>query len=345
MDTKSCVVVACLLAGLCSAAVSGEGAAKAERAARPKPAELIGVRKIWDAGGHNAFTDLIRYRDRWWCCFRESDAHVGKDGKLRVITSPDGERWESAALIAEPGIDLRDPKLSLMPDGRLMMAAGGSVYEGTKQLKSRQPRVLFSSDGRQWTAPQRVLAEGDWLWRVTWYEGKAYGTSYSLPADEKGEWALKLYRSNDGLKWDLVGPMEVSGRPNETTLRFLPGGEMMALVRREAGSGVGWLGTCPPPYRRWRWQELDHRLGGPNFLQLPDGSLWAGSREYGKTPSMVIARMDREHYEPVLTLPSGGDCSYPGMAWHDGRLWVSYYSSHEGKTSIYLAQVRLPGHS
>ena len=43
-----------------------------------------------------------------------------------------------------------------------------------------------------------------------------------------------------------------------------------------------------------------------------------------------------------LKLPSGGDTSYAGLVWHDGLLWVSYYSSHEGKTSIYLAKVRLP---
>ena len=27
--------------------------------------------------------------------------------------------------------------------------------------------------------------------------------------------------------------------------------------------------------------------------------------------------------------------------WHEELLWVSYYSSHEGKTSVYLAKVRL----
>jgi len=43
-----------------------------------------------------------------------------------------------------------------------------------------------------------------------------------------------------------------------------------------------------------------------------------------------------------LKLPSGGDCSYPGLAWQAGLLRVSYYSSHEGKTSIYLATVALP---
>jgi len=31
------------------------------------------------------------------------------------------------------------------------------------------------------------------------------------------------------------------------------------------------------------------------------------------------------------------------MVWHDGLLWVSYYSTHEGKTSIYLARIRIPG--
>jgi hypothetical protein len=47
---------------------------------------------------------------------------------------------------------------------------------------------------------------------------------------------------------------------------------------------------------------------------------------------------------PLLELPSAGsDCGYPGLLWHDGRLWVSYHSSHEAKANIYLAQVRLAG--
>ena len=45
--------------------------------------------------------------------------------------------------------------------------------------------------------------------------------------------------------------------------------------------------------------------------------------------------------QSLLQLPSGGDCSYPGMVWHDGLLWLSYYSSHEGRTGVYLAKVRL----
>ena len=43
-----------------------------------------------------------------------------------------------------------------------------------------------------------------------------------------------------------------------------------------------------------------------------------------------------------LTLPSAGESGYPGMVWHANELWISYHSSHEGKTAVYLATVRVP---
>jgi hypothetical protein len=320
--------------------------------------EMVSVTKIWDQGKHNAFTDLIRWHDKWYCTFREADAHVGGDGRLRVLESADGEKWQSAALLSEAGIDLRDPKLSITPDNRLMIVAGGSVYEGTT-LKGRQPRVTFSKDAREWTPPQRVLSEGEWLWRVTWHGGKAYGVSYNAAertsaaaqsAAKSGkvesgpaDWKLKLVASSDGVKYDVVTHLDVPGHPNETTLRFLPGGEMVALVRREGGNTFGWIGRSQLPYKEWTWKETKHRLGGPNFIRLPDGTLWASSRSYPGGAKTVLARMSAEgDYEPQLTFPSSGDTSYAGLVWHDGLLWMSYYSSHEGKTSIYLAKIRVP---
>jgi hypothetical protein len=150
------------------------------------PPTVVSVARIWDGGAHNAFTDLIRWRDRWYCTFREGDGHVGGDGRIRVLVSTDGEAWTAAALIGEAGIDLRDPKLSITPDDRLMIVAGGSVYEGTRNL-GRQPRVMFSSDGTTWGPPQRVLEEGDWLWRLTWHDGRAY-------ASHEGKTAIYLAR-------------------------------------------------------------------------------------------------------------------------------------------------------
>jgi endonuclease/exonuclease/phosphatase family metal-dependent hydrolase len=311
--------------------------------AQPKPAPtLISATKIWDTGAHNAFTDLIRWRNRWFCTFREADAHVGGDGRIRVLTSADGQTWTSAALVAEPGIDLRDPKMSITPDDRLMIVAGGSIYEGTT-YKGRQPRVLFSTDGTTWSAPERILAEGDWLWRVTWHDGTAYGVTYRPKATGPAESSIVLVSSPGGRTFHDVAVLDVDGRPNETTLRFMPDGEMIALVRREASSRLAWIGRSRRPYTSWTWRETPHFVGGPNFIRLSNGELWASGRSIAGKPTTVIARMTPDGgYEPALTLPSGGDTSYAGMVWHDGLLWVSYYASHEGRTAIYLAKVKLP---
>jgi hypothetical protein len=111
--------------------------------------EVVSLVKIWDAGKHNAFTDLIRWRDTWYCTFREAEGHVGGDGKLRVLASDDGQKWESVALIGETGIDLRDPKLSITPDGRLMIVAGG---------RSTKARRCWGGS-REWPFP-RMPASG-----------------------------------------------------------------------------------------------------------------------------------------------------------------------------------------
>jgi len=317
----------------------------------PSEPKLVSVKKIWNAGQHNAFTDLIRFNDKWWCTFRESRAHVGGNGKIRLLVSGDGEAWQSAALLSEDGVDLRDPKFSITPDHLLMLNLGGSVYEG-QVLKERQSRVAFSKDGTNWSAPQRVLNKGDWLWRVTWNKGISYGIVYSDAKGEPGKTAdrhagmtARLVSSRDGIGYDTIVPLDVTGSPNESTLRFLQNGDCVALVRRELDDKEAWIGTSHSPYTKWDWHSAGLRIGGPNFIVLNDGSMLAAGRRTGSAPAenkTFVGRMTLQAVQPDLILPSGGDCSYPGMVWHEGLLWLSYYSSHEGKTDIYLAKVSVP---
>ena len=142
--------------------------------AAPPRAELVSVQKIWDRAPHNGFTDLIRFRGQFFCCFREGLDHVGGDGVIRILASADGEHWADQAGVSEEGVDLRESKLA---------AAETHV---------------------------------------------------------------------------------------------------------------------------------------------------------------VLLRMTATSLDPILKLPSGGsDCGYTGLLWHHGLLWVTYNSSHEGKTNIYLAKVRI----
>lgn len=343
----SAVTIACLL--VASSSAHGEPSAGLER---------VSVKLIWNEAHYNAFVDLIRFHDKWFCSFREGKFHVAKpgkedDGKIRVISSSDGEAWTSAALLDEPGVDLRDPKLSITPDGRLMIVAGGSQYPGGI-FKGRQSRVMFSADGSHWTKPQPVVKEGQWLWRVTWQKGKAYGIAYY---GSPGPYRQDLVESDDGIHWNVVTELKVPGG-GEATVRFPDDDRMMILMRRVPAladrklsvpppdtRSHAWIGISEPPYHDFQWRTTGHMVGGPNFIVLPSGKMVGGGRSLQnndpKMPRTGLGFLTPTSLEPELWLPSGGDNSYPGLVYHDNLLWVAYYSSHGGNPAIYLAKIRV----
>lgn len=309
--------------------------------------------KIWDRAKHNSTPDLIRYENLFYCCLREADGNASGagDGKVRVLASYDSKTWSPVALVEEAGTDLREPHFCPTKENRLFMTMGGNVYQGTT-FTGRRSRVTTSTDAKHWSPVEKSLGEGDWLWRAipSPSERRYFGVAYNQYPTTGGpkleaEWTAKLYTSVDQKAWSLTSQFDVKGAPNECTVRILKDGSMMALLKRDnpAVGRKGMIGMAPAPYSSWTWKELNVPLGGPNFIELPDGRLIAGSRGFGKTPGahMVLFEMKPDGLTPLLELPSGGDCAYPGMVFHEGVLYVAYHSSHEGKTCIYMARVKV----
>ncbi|MEX2286922.1 MAG: exo-alpha-sialidase [Planctomycetaceae bacterium] len=315
----------------------------AGRVAQAADAELVDARKIWDKAPHNAFTDLIRFKDRWYCVFREGTAHVSPDGALRVITSADGDAWESAALITSPDSDLRDAKITITPTGQLMLSGAGALHD--QSTHHHQSLVWFSDNGRDWGTPHKIGDPDFWLWRTTWHKDVAYSIGYGTRDTNT---FVRLYKSADGKKFEtLVENLMDEGYPNESSMVFLDNDNCYCLLRRDDLPGSGLLGTSQPPYKNWEWRDLRVRIGGPHMIRLPDGRFVAAVRLYDNKARTSLCWLDPKAgagtLKEFLPLPSGGDTSYAGLVWHDNLLWVSYYSSHEEKTSIYLARVRIHG--
>ena len=313
--------------------------------------QLLSVQKIWDAAPHNAFTDLIRYQDQWLCAFREGKGHVSDDGAIRILGSRDTTNWQSWAHITIPKVDLRDPKLSITPSGELMLTTAG-VRRDQKPLTHLSYSWLHSyttSDSganNPWSGPHQIGDTNMWLWRVTWHKGVAYSIGY----DTAGEKFIRLYHATNPRKFDaLVPTLFTEGYPNETGLIFLEDDTALCLLRRDGPSqstppqSTALLGRSKPPYTQWTWRDLAVKIGGPQLIPLPDKRLIAGVRLYDGKVRTSIVQLDPD--KPALTeliaFPSAGDSSYPGLVSHQGTLLVSYYSSHEPKTSIYLARLRL----
>ena len=95
------------------------------------PEDSVRVERIWDRG-YSAFPSIVRYKGAMYVSFREGVSHIFDEngiaaGRTRILRSRNGRRWKSVALLSKEGYDLRDPKLSVTPDGRLMVIQGGSV--------------------------------------------------------------------------------------------------------------------------------------------------------------------------------------------------------------------------
>ena len=315
--------------------------------AAPVKLELVEVSKIWDQAPHNAFTDLTRWKDQFYCAFREGRGHVSVDGRIRILRSVDAKTWDSAALVSFQGYDFRDAHLSVTPDDRLMLIGGAAPRKKDNESAPTGSFVAFSEDGATWTEPKIVVEPGRWLWQVTWHEGKAYGVSYTAGP---GERHLSLLTSTDGLTYrPLVERLFDEGYPNETTLRFTADGTCYALVRRDRNGDAPMtplLGMSQADYTKWQWHSLGSEFngfGGPNLIQLSSGCWIAAGRMHqgGAHTALTYLDVQNKTMTHLLDLPSGGDTSYCGLTEHEGLLYVSYYSSHEGKTSIYVAPVKV----
>lgn len=308
--------------------------------------------KIWDNGMHNAFTSIEKFKGEYYITFREGETHIfdskgNAEGKIRILHSKDGQKWEALPAIGKEGYDLRDPKFSITPDGRLMVIIGGSIYRN-KELVGSQPHVMFSSDGRTFTEPQPVnvdpnyRTERDWLWRVTWHGGVGYSVSYGR--NEQGQTPLYLYSTTDGINYKHITSFNIDNFPNEATIRFLNDGRMAIMVRREQGDRECMWGVSAAPYTEWERKKMGTFLGGPDFIVLDDEHIVAGGRTllgYDAKTSLFVGTKDGK-FEQTVILPSGGDTSYPGFVVVGDELWVSYYSMHDSKNaSIHLAKIPL----
>ncbi len=306
----------------------------------------ITVNRIWSNDNYCSFTSLVKFQDRYFCTFREAVAHHYKGdattaGKVRIIVSDDGEDWQPLALFAIEGMDLRDPKLSITPDGRLMLLLGGVLYDGAEYMGSFT-KAAFSEDGKVFTELQDCVVDPaicqnrEWLWRLTWFDNTGYVVSYGP--------TFNLLQTTDGIHYDLVSPLAVTGRPNETTVRLTSDSTMYLMIRREEGDHRGMWGMARPPYNDWQWTEMDIPLGGPEFFILGDTATIVATRSlYSSEKTMLFKGGLNGHFEEVCLLPSGGDDnSYAGMLIEGDELWVSYYSRHEQPMSeIFLARVPL----
>lgn len=374
---------------------------------------------IWDNAritdrpdGRFEFPDLIRFKDHWYCAFREAVIHNNHpSGRGRIIRSSDGKNWDTVTVLDWDCGDVREPKFSITAEGCLMVST--SVYFVSREPRStaltspaqdrtsytppearqasddhpdryyqldwlgttlnladhdgepmvaQQSVTWLSRDGLNWssayTCPTGV---NSWRWGVKWHDGMGYSVA-QWGKDTQGT----LYRTRDAKNWRVltenIFPQEHGG---ETALAFNDHGAV-ALLRGNNRSKV-FLGTAAgPSFQNWSWREpmidwegdgnlkpasqiLGVGVGGPTLLRLRDGRFIGAGRVLGpgsEDGRVTLFLVDAEK-NVMKRFATCDGTSYPGLAEHDGEIWVTYIGSlcHQNEWEVRLAKLPLPDFS
>jgi hypothetical protein len=292
--------------------------------AAPAPTVRIeNVRRVFDNGEHNAFTDMVRWRGKFWLTFRSCpDGHmVFPTSSVIVLSSEDAKDWTEVHRFSVPQRDVRDPHFLIFKD-RLFLYTGtwwsgdGELPRAEYDLNRHLGYGIHSGDGKTWSDPTPLEGTyGHYIWRAAAHDGKAYLC---------GRRKKNYHEEADG---DSV-----------------PRGVESAVSR--SGSQPAELVRATPPWKEKSRLDLPGYIGGPLLAKWGEDYLVGGRQNTPEGPVTTLYWLTGDTLTEFARLPSGGDNSYPGFVELDkGHGLISWYSSHErdseGKTitAIYLADL------
>jgi len=204
---------------------------------------------------------------------------------------------------------------------------------------------MHTEDGERWSEPKAVYDPAFVVWKPVLHNGRVYSAAYTKgdPASGRGREA-RLIMSEDGLAWKTVSTISTGGSESESTLHFGPGGRATVFLRQKRGSPQAQIFEAAPPYTEWKSRTASiSQFAGHSVHTFRDVTYFftrtmdADTRKAG---TMIYIYAEGK-MEPYCRLPAGGDCAYAEAVEVGDHMLVSYYSSHEGATNVYLAEVPL----
>lgn len=321
------------------------------------PVEVKNVRRVFHNGEHNAFTDLVKFKDRYYLTFRSCpDGHmVHPTASIIVLASDDLESWSQVHRFRVSKRDTRDPHFLVFKEKLFIYT--GTWYSGEKTIPPAEYDMnlhlgyaVHSQDGSSWTDPIQLEGTfGHYIWRAATDGEQAYlcgrrKNGFDVaPRGEGPAVESAMLESDDGLIWRHRTLFQTV-KGDETAFKFLPDQSILAIARR--GSGQAQILRSKSPYTDWDRQDLDRYIGGPLLTKW--GSRWVvgGRRNTNAGPKTSMCWLVENQLHEFASLPSGGDNSYPGFIELSPKHAVmSWYSSHEKNeqgqaiTAIYMADL------
>jgi hypothetical protein len=321
--------------------------------------EVTNIRRVFHNGEHNAFTDMVRFRDRYYLTFRSCpDGHmVHPTASVIVLASDDLKSWEVVHRFSVRHRDTRDPHFLIFKEKLFIYT--GTWYSGATTLDRADYDVnlhlgyaVWTDDGASWSQP--ILLDGTfghYIWRAAAWNDKAYlcgRRKIDFEVLDKGEGrkiTSLMLESDDGLIWRKKAVFQpIEG--DETAFQFDEDGSVTAIARAFRNAPAQVL-RSHYPWTDWERVKLDRYIGGPLLVRW--GDRWVvGGRKMIDGAKTSMYWLNDSTLSEFAELRSGGDTSYPGFSeLSPTHAVMSWYSSHEKDeqgqtiTAIYLADLRI----
>jgi hypothetical protein len=305
--------------------------------------EGLGI-EVWPAvadGKHNSNTDLVFFKDAFWLIHASAPWHFASETTRLVLhKSMDARTWEKVAEFANPGEDIRDPKLAVIGGRLILYALKNTSFEAEPYLTA----AATSDDGIIWTEFVDMKPDGWLFWRPETADG---GKTWYVPAYWHEHGKSALLTSTDGIGWQVSAIIYSGDVNDETAIVFLPDGRMLATGRLEVSGyyfgdnrGNTLIATAEPPFMTWSYNHSTvTRLDGPALFAY-NGRVYAvGRYQPGNKPVLfetgsILAKkrtslflVEQNRLVWLSDLPSAGDTSYAGVVVRGDEAYVSYYTS------------------
>ena len=323
--------------------------------------EVENVRRVFHNGEHNAFTDLIRWKGKFWLTFRSCpDGHnVFSTSRIIVLKSDNARSWQTVHTFSVPLRDTRDPHF--LAFNEQLFVYTGTWYSGEGKLPRDKYDInkhlgygVKTAVGTSWSKPFQLEGTyGHYIWRAATHDDKAYlcarrkrgYTESQLGAGATPIMESAMLESDDGINWRFHSLFQTT-KGNETAFLFRKNHDLLAISRRQ-GREPALLIQSSSPYQKMERKDLTEYIGGPLLARWGNEFIVGGRRFTEAGPRTILYWLHDGVLHEAAALPSGGDNSYPGFVeLDDGTGLVSWYSSHEkdasGKTiaAIYLANLK-----
>ena len=329
-------------------------------AADEPAAKLDWMQKAHGDGRHNSFTDLIRWQGHYYLCFRHGASHGSMDGEIRILRSVDMKDWQPCATLRTLGDD-RDPHFVSTEDTLLVYFGVWSLVHpeghGTPTRGSVRSHFASTQDGQTWSEVRGVYEPGWWLWRVVRHEGLFYSVGYTAIRPTPSQREGRLLVSDDGLEWSLVSVVTRDRMPTESDIWFDGTGAIHLIMRMQDKVNEAFVWRSDPPFEQWDGHSVGAVIHSPALARWGDRFFVAGRGvQDGKWVTRLWELVDGQAHE-LLTLPSGGDTSYPGLLVDPATanaeaptLFISWYSQHERESepdatantaSVYVGRITI----